>query len=279
MRVTLRAAALLLTTSSGAFAGGTIGYAQATGYYKQDTRPTLYQPLNLLDAREATAWCSPNNDPLNELLTFGFSGPVKLEELKVFTGNRFDQQTFTEFARAKKLKISSGKQSQTISLEDQKEPQSIAISPPMVGERFRVEVLDQYPGEDLDAPVCLSDLVFTVDGKQVNGPWLTTKLKYDKNIASVLGTWFSGFDKTPDGYLSFNFDGTFRYSFEPHEKTLTKPKVIEGTYDITGSKLTLEIGGKKSVLKYLREGEKQQSTLTLDGDLPAELKVKFRNSP
>ena len=35
-----------------------VGYAQATGYYKQSSRPTLYQPLNLLDGRETTGCMS-----------------------------------------------------------------------------------------------------------------------------------------------------------------------------------------------------------------------------
>ena len=32
-----------------------VGYAQASGYFKKDSRPSLYQPLNLLDGREATS--------------------------------------------------------------------------------------------------------------------------------------------------------------------------------------------------------------------------------
>ena len=39
---------LCLVSLDAAAAG--VGFAQATGYFKKDTRPTLYQPLNLLDA-------------------------------------------------------------------------------------------------------------------------------------------------------------------------------------------------------------------------------------
>ena len=82
-----------------------IGYAQATGYFKRDTRPTLYQPLNLLDGREATAWCSPTADPLSEQITFGFKEPAKIDEVRVYTGNGFDDSTWKDFAKAKKFSL------------------------------------------------------------------------------------------------------------------------------------------------------------------------------
>ena len=45
----------LATMVAAPVSAGSIGYAQATGYFKKESRPTLYQPLNLLDARDATA--------------------------------------------------------------------------------------------------------------------------------------------------------------------------------------------------------------------------------
>src|SRR6476619_3162807 len=98
----IRATYVAVIAALPAFAGP-IGYAQATGYFKKDSRPTLYQPLNLLDGRESTAWCSPTGDPLSEKLTFGFKGPVTIDEVRVYTGNGFDEATFTDFGRAKKL--------------------------------------------------------------------------------------------------------------------------------------------------------------------------------
>ena len=86
-------AALVSLGAAPASAGG-IGYAQATGYFKKESRPTLYQPLNLLDGRDVTAWCSTTSDPLNELLTFGFNGPVRIEELRINAGNNFDANTW-----------------------------------------------------------------------------------------------------------------------------------------------------------------------------------------
>ncbi len=260
-------------------ADATVGYAQATGYFKHDTRPTLYQPLNLLDARDATAWCSPNSDPLNELLSFGFNGVVKIDELKISTGNAFDQSTFDGFARAKKLQLVSGKQKRIITLEDKKGPQSITISPPISGARFTIEILDQYPAEDSDASVCITDIVFSSEGHVLNGPWLTQKLKYDKNISQVLGVWFAGYDNTPDRFLAFNFDGTFRYTFEPYDATRAKPETIEGTYDVTSSRLTFTIGGKRRATKWAKDPGKKGLQLTFDGDVPEALKQTFRSVP
>lgn len=275
--------AVTAVVSSSALAGnaGGIGYAQASGYFKKDSRPTLYQPLNLLDARDATAWCSPTSDPLNELISFGFNGPTKIEEVRISSGNNFDEKTWTDFGRARKVVIKSGKQSQTIAIDDMRGLQSFPLNPPMTGSRFTIEILDHFPAdEDPDAPVCLTDVVFVSEGKPLNGAWLTTKLKFDKSSSQVMGTWYAGFDGTPDKFLTFNFDGTFRYSYEPFDTARNQEKVVQGGYDVSASKLTFEIGGKKRSVKYSKDpGKKTGFTLAFDGELPDELKGPWRSTP
>ena len=281
MSTTRVLAASLALLAAPALAGAGIGYAQATGYFKKDSRPTLYQPLNLLDARDATAWCSTTSDPLNEQLTFGFNGPVRIEELKISTGNNFDGNTWNEFGRARKLVIKSGKQTQTLTVEDVRGVQAVQLNPPMLGSRFSIEVLDSYPSEDPDASVCLTDLVFVSEGKPLNGPWLTTKLKFDKSTAVVMGTWYAGFEGTPDRFLSLNFDGTFRYSYEPYDTTRNKEKVVQGTYDASSSRLVFEIAGKKTGVKFSKDPAKKGGgfTLTFDGEVPEDLKGPWRSTP
>src|SRR5688572_27912515 len=90
-------------------AAAPVGYAQATGYFKKEGRPSLYQPLNLLDGREATAWCSTTSDVLNEVLTFGFKDLVRLDEIRIYTGNGFNAQTFAEFSRGRKFSFKGPK--------------------------------------------------------------------------------------------------------------------------------------------------------------------------
>lgn len=279
--VSSRTLSVMLSLGALSSFAGPVGFAQATGYYKKDTRPTLYQPLNMLDGRDATAWCSTTSDPLNDQLSFGFNGVTKIEELRISTGNAFDQHTFEQFARARKIVIKSGKQSKTIELEDKRGMQAISIEPPLSGARFTVEVLDQYPAEDPEAPTCLTDMVFVSDTKPLNGPYLTSKLKYDKSVAAVMGVWFAGYPNTPDRFLTFNFDGTFRYTYEPFDTTRSQPKTIEGSYDVTSSRLVLQTGGKRYVVKYSKDPAKKgtQLVLSLDGDLPEDLKGPFRNSP
>ncbi len=265
-------------------AAGPVGYAQATGYFKKDSRPTLYQPLNLLDGRDATAWCSTTSDPLGELLSFGFKGVTRIDEIKVTTGNNFDEHTFQLFSKAKKLSIKASKGAQAFTIEDQRGPQTITLNPPLEGSRVTIEVLDQYPSDDLDQPVCITDVIFISAGKALTGTWLTTKLKYDKNHAPLMGTWFRGFEGTPDRFLAFNFDGTFRYTFEPYDSTLGKAKTIEGTYEASATRLTLEIPGTKGkvALKYSRDENKKAGhghTLVLEGEVPEDLKGVFRSVP
>ncbi|MFT3836834.1 MAG: discoidin domain-containing protein [Myxococcaceae bacterium] len=264
-----------------AFAGGaTAGYAQATGYFKKDSRPTLYQPLNLLDGRDATAWCTTGSDPLNDHLTFGFKADVKIDEIKITTGNNFDEHTFAEFARAKKISLKGVKGANTFSVADQRGAQSVTFNPPLEGARFKMDVLDSFTADDIDQPVCITDVIFISEGKPLNGSWMTNKLKYDKHVQSALGTWFGGYEGNPQHFLSFFFDGTFRYTFEPVDDKAGKPKSVEGNYEITGSKLTFDIGGKKSAMRYnMDPGKRGGHQLTLDGDVPPDLQQTWRSVP
>lgn len=260
-----------------------IGYAQATGYYKKDSRPTLYQPLNLLDAREATAWCTATADPLNEQLTFGFKASATIDEIRVYTGNGFDQTSFGEFSRARKFSIRGPIGAQTFSVADQRGLQSVTLNPPIVGSRFTVEILDTFPAEDPDQPVCVTDIVFYSGGKPLNGAWLTQKLKYNKQQAQLLGTWFAGYEGAPDRFLSFFFDGTYRYLYEPFDKSGKKDKVLQGSYDVSGNRLTLEVPGKGKVTARFRrdkdeKGGKGGYSLVLEGTLPEEFKQAFRDT-
>jgi hypothetical protein len=262
-----------------AFAGP-IGYAQAPGYFKKDSRPTLYQPLNLLDGREATAWCSPGSDPLGELLTFGFKGSTTIDEIRIYTGNGFDETTFGEFSRAKKFSLKGPAGAQAFTVADQRGLQAVAVNPPISGSQVTIEVLDMYPAEDPDQPVCVTDIVFYSDGKALNGNWLTQKLKYDKQSSPYLGTWFAGYDGAPDRFLSFYFDGTYRYVFDPFDKNQNKDKLIEGSYEISGSRISLDVPGKGKVSAKIRRDKATKGggqVLVLEGDLPEELKQTFRD--
>jgi len=259
-----------------------IGYAQSSNYYKKDTRPTLYQPLNLLDGREITCWCSTSSDPLAETLAFGFNEPAKIDEIRIYTGNGFDDRTFQEFSRAKRLILKGPTGATSMTVADHRGLQAFSIDPPLVGAQFSLEIVDEYPSEDPEMPVCLTDVVFYSKGKALNGSWLTQKLKYDKNRAPLLGTWFSGSEGAPDRFLSFFFDGTYRFVFQPFDEAL-KPKAFSGGYQATGGSIVLEIPGRGRVnAKTEREPQPKERglathTLRLDGELPEDLKQPFRD--
>ena len=167
-------------------------------------------------------------------------------------------------------------------LADQRGLQAIQLRPALQGAQFTIEVLDQFPAEDLDAPVCLTDVVFYSDGKPLNGPWLTQKLKYDPKRAPLLGTWFGGYEGAPDRYLSFFFDGTYRFVYAPYDQP-EKEKIFSGAYQVAGSRLTLQLPGKGKVTVRMDavrgEGGGKGHTLTLEGDVPEQLKEPFRDSP
>ncbi len=260
-----------------------VGYAQATGYFKQEARPTLYQPLNLLDAREATVWCTSTSDNLGDQLTFGFKGPARIDEVRIYTGNGADDSSFQEFARGKKFTFRGPNNAYSFSVADQRGLQAFQVDPPLLGAFLTVEVVDQYPAEDPESPVCVTDIVFYSEGKALNGAWLTQRLKYDKNRAQILGTWFGGYEGAPDRFLSFFFDGTFRLTHEPFEG---KPRSLTGNYTISGSRVTLEVPGKAKFTGRLDreriEGdpltpESERRTIKFEGNAPEELKIGYRD--
>lgn len=259
-----------------------IGYAQSSNYYKKESRPTLYQPLNLLDGREITCWCSTSSDPLAETLVFGFKELARIDEVRIYTGNGFDDRTFQDFSRAKKIIVRTPNGARSMVLADHRGLQAFSIDPPLVAAQFRLEIVEEYPAEDPEMPVCLTDVIFYSEGKALNGAWLTRQLKYDKNQAALLGTWFSGAEGAPDRFLSFFFDGTYRFAFQPFDEA-QKPKSFSGRYHASAGSLALEIPGKGRVkARTVRERQPQEPgkatrTLTLDGELPDDLKQPFRD--
>ncbi len=281
----LLSAAVALFAAHSFAADAAVGYMQSNGYFKQDSRPTLYQPLNLLDGREGTAWCTPTADTLAVSLHVGFKGEARVDEVRVYTGNGFDPATFAEFSRAKKFSITGAHGGTNFQVSDRRGLQAVSFDPPLEGAYFKIDVLDIFPAEEPEASVCVTDLVFYSKGKALNGSWLTPKLKYDRSRALLLGTWFAGSPGAPDRYLSFFFDGTYRFVHDAFDPKV-KDKVWTGDYEAFGGRLVLSVPGKgKVTAKYERKLEEDEFTgtkahaLQLAGELPADLKGPFRDQP
>jgi hypothetical protein len=144
-------------------------------------------------------------------------------------------------------------------------------------------VLDQYPAEDPEAPVCVSDVIFLAQGRALNGPWLMPQLKPAPRMAALLGTWFAGYEGAPDRFLSFYLDGTFRYVAEPFEDAAGR-RNVKGRYSVGSTQLTLELPKHGKVRLQLRREPRAQGgeQLVLDGALPeplAQLAGTFRSQP
>ncbi len=253
-----------------------IGYAQSSGHFKKDSKPAQYQPLNLIDGRDSTAWCTPTSDPLSEKLTFGFKGVVTIDEVHVYTGNGESDDAFKSFSRARKLSLQSGSGGAvTLSVGDERGLQPVPLRPAVTGAQFTLEILDQFPASDPDSPVCLTDVVFYSEGRPLNGTWLVSKLKYDKQRAQVMGTWFSGYESAPERFLSFYFDKTYRLVFEPVDPA-TKGRVLSGEYTVSGNRVTLTLPGKKRLTGKLGE-EKGGRGLVFEGATLEDFKEPFRD--
>lgn len=254
-----------------------LGYAQASSYFKREARPTQYQPLHLVDGKETTAWCSGSADPLVERLTFGFKEEVRVDEVRVYTGNGADEETWKGFARAKKLSVKTLGGGATLSLQDERGLQAVALKTPLAGTEFTVEVLDLFPADDFDQPTCISDVVFYSAGKPLNGSWLSPRLKYDRTLSPLLGTWYAGSPRAPTFFLSVYVDGSWRFAHEPWDAP-RDARHLSGTYDVTGSSLTLTLAnGDKVTLRP--EKRKGGEGVVLEGAVPDELKQSWRAAP
>lgn len=273
-------APLLLATIASAASTVPPGYVETSDWLERKAQPERYGPLNLLDGRDTTAWCSTGDSPAP--ITIGFKDAVTVDEVRVYTGDGTDRAAFKARARVKKLTLTSVDAARSLKVEDKRGLQTVTLSQPLSGARFILEVADRFPGADDAAPVCITDLVFYSAGKALNGTWLAPRLKYDARLAPLLGTWFGGLDGAPESFLSFYMDGTFRYTREPLEGG--GPTSVTGTYTLSGSKLSLDVPKRGKVAARLQQGGEEgvrvpEASLAVEGPLAEEWGREFRGKP
>jgi len=255
-----------------------LGYAQASNYFKREARPTQYPPVHLVDGKEGTAWCSASGDPLVERLTFGFKGEVKVDEVRVITGNAADEETWKAFGRARKLALRGLGGGATVTLADERGPQSVTLKSPVEGAEFSVEVLDLYAADDLDQPTCISEIVFYSGGKPLGASWLTPQWKHDRTLAPLLGTWYGGSPGAPTHFLTLYADGTWRYAYEPWDSPRDSKSRV-GTYELSGNTVQLLLEGGARVAVRLEQKKGGEPVLAVDESGPEPFKRPWRSEP
>ena len=93
---------------------------------------------------------------------------------------------------------------------------------------------------------------------------------------------FAGSEGAPDRYLSFYFDGTYRFVHQPWDP-MVKGKSWDGDYDLSGARLSLKVPEKGKLTAQLNktsaktESGRELHTLVLEGDVPEDLKQTFRD--
>ncbi len=224
-------------------AAAPVGWVKATSTYKSDSRPTLYQPLLLLDGRQNTAWCAGvPGDGVGETVTVGFKGVATIDELRIATGDGKDEETWKAHNRVRKLVVHEERFNREIILADNRELQSYKFDPPIEGERLFFEIAAVYRGSAEGAVTCLSDIVFVNNGKPIDGPFLADKLGYDRGRAQVMNMWASGPEGTPEKFLSLYYDGTFHFRYVPIDPDV-QGKRLSGEYRYEGGRLLLKYPG------------------------------------
>jgi hypothetical protein len=229
----------VIATMSGS---ATVGWIRADGYARQETRPTLYWPANLLDGRDASVWCIDGGPDAarRQRIRIGFKGQVEVDRVRIATGDSRTAAGFAENNRVVRLVFDDGRFRRTVNLTDERGLQDVQLSPPIRGRHVDV-ILTEVAGEgDL---TCMTTVLFYEGRRALNGPWMGRSLKYDRDKARLLGVWATGPQGAPERFLSVFLDGTFRYSYTPHDPTVEGFSVT-GAYRFVGGRLQLQIRGQ-----------------------------------
>ncbi|MFN7133522.1 MAG: NADase-type glycan-binding domain-containing protein [Myxococcales bacterium] len=255
------ALALALLSPTSTLAAGAVGYARASSQLKVESRPTLYQPLNVLDGREISVWCEgAEGDGVGQKLVIGFKEEVLVDELQISTGDGKEPSTFAAHHRVKKLVVKEPRSVHRLTLIDERGPQSFKLDPPIRGDRVELEIAEVVKGTGDDDAACLSDVIFLKDGKPLNGPFLTDKLKYERGRAQLMNTWYAGPKGAPERFLDFYYDGTFHYlyrPFDPEEELME----VRGEYVFDRDVLKLKLPDKG----WVTVQTKKEKVTTEDG--------------
>lgn len=220
-----------------------VANAHASSQLKSDTKPALYQALNVLDGNPATAWCEGvDGDGVGETIVVGFKGIGTIDEVRITTGEAKDAASFKAHGRVRQLDLKTDEKRHSFSVVDNTTPQSFKFDP-VETELLTLEVVEVAPGEGDEKATCLADVIFLSKGKPINGTFLESKLRYDKGRTALMGRWYGGPEGARDKFLDFDFDGTYRYSFRPFDPEV-KPVNFSGKYAFDGDRLRLEVPGK-----------------------------------
>ncbi|HEY3449501.1 MAG TPA: hypothetical protein VGK67_24315 [Myxococcales bacterium] len=253
-------------TPAAARAGGGVAYVKASSQLKSDTKPALFQALNILDGKETTVWCEGvEGDGVGETLNVGFKGAAAIDEVRITTGDARDAASFKLHGRVKQLDLKTDEKRHSFSVVDSTKAQSFKFDPVEV-DRLTLEIADAVPGEGDEHATCLADVIFLSKGKAINGTFLDGKLGYNKGRAVLMGVWYGGPAGARDKFLDFNYDGTYWYSFRPFDPEV-KPEAFGGKYTYDGGKLWMELPGKKSVEMRTapRAAQDEANVLELEG--------------
>lgn len=228
-----------------------VGWILADTYSRQDTRPTLYWPGNLLDGSNSTVWCVDGGPRMarGQSIHVGFKGSVEVDRVSITTGDARSASNFAESNRVTSVVINDGRYRRTVSLADQRAQQTVQLSPPVRGHHVVITLQEIEGDEDL---TCMTGMVFrNKDGRNLNGPWMGRHLKYDRNRSPLIGVWAGGMPAAPEQFLTLYLDGTYRYVYRPHDPAMENID-RSGSYRVAGGRLQLQFDGRWHSISFDR---------------------------
>lgn len=123
---------------------------------------SAYGPDKLFDARKEFAWAEGNaaTAGVGEVLHFSFQQPVQMSALQIWNGYQRSDEHFKANTRVQTFTFGlKGAEGTNYTLSDSKEAQKIALTAPLSGTDFELNIRSVYPGlkyKDL----AISDLLF-----------------------------------------------------------------------------------------------------------------------
>ncbi len=265
--VSLLAPALL--AAAPVAARGELAYVEANTELDSG-RPRSYA-YNLVDGKPATTWCS-SSDAREHTIVFGFTKATKVTHFGVIAGALKGDGLNPKKPTVRRIAISDGETRRELTLKNSAELQVVGLDPPATASRLIIDILDTKAGTDPTSPLCIAE-ISVMSGKRALTGDAVAKHVRSLNTPSrrLLHSWVDEL-AAPEATLRFSLNGTFTYVFDPLMEG--KPARVKGTWRAGHKSVTLEVRGKRYVLKTRRSRIDDG-----DGNQTVELSLSGKKAP
>ena len=256
-----------------------VAFVEATSE-RDDGKPASSM-WNVTDDNNGTEWCSAPTAPGKQAINYTFDDNVVVTHVGLMLPHGKDG-TDKRVRRPKRVMVADVEHRVEVNLKDTGDLQLLELSEPARGRRVVVEILETYPGEKDDSPVCLAEVSLRNKNRELTGDVAARARALNTPSRRLLHEWHDDLS-APSRTLIFNVDGTFTYRYAPLLEERA-PSKVKGKWLADGDTVALEVGGKSYLMKttLTKVADEGGTTveLALSGDGPDKsMAASFRPAP